>query len=118
MQNDHCMTSMYRKSDKRAMHSNRSRGTLMAYSDHSAQRCFKSNEPIISVCDSADMKLRRSLSLNEELLLQSGTGLVRAVQCTKYRSEYVYSSTCGIQFCMCMSPFTNLISFIDIFSPN
>ncbi len=31
------------------------------------------------------MKLRRSLSLNDELelLLQSVTGLVRAVQCTK-----------------------------------
>ncbi len=29
------------------------------------------------------MKLWRSLSLNEELLLQSGTGLVRAVQCDK-----------------------------------
>ncbi len=27
------------------MHSNRSRGTLMSYGDHSAQRRFKSNAP-------------------------------------------------------------------------
>ncbi len=31
-----------------------------------------------------------SLSLNEELFLQSGTGLVRAVQCTKNESELQY----------------------------
>ncbi len=37
----------------------------------------------------ADIKLRRSLSLNEELVLQSRTGLVRAVmlQCDTNRSE-------------------------------
>ncbi len=29
------------------MHSNRSRGTLMSYGEHSAQRCFKSNAPIV-----------------------------------------------------------------------
>ncbi len=28
------------------MHSNRSRGTLMSYTDHSAQRHFKLNTPI------------------------------------------------------------------------
>ncbi len=27
----------------------RSRGTLMSYTDHSAQRCFKSNTPIVSL---------------------------------------------------------------------
>ncbi len=27
----------------------RSRGTLMSYSDHSAQRCFKSNAPSFSI---------------------------------------------------------------------
>ncbi len=30
------------------MHLNHSRGTLMSYTDHSAQRCFKSNTPKIS----------------------------------------------------------------------
>ncbi len=30
------------------MHSNRSRGTLMSYGDHSAQRHFKSNAPTVS----------------------------------------------------------------------
>ncbi len=29
------------------MHSNRSRGTLMSYGDHSAQRRFKSNAPLV-----------------------------------------------------------------------
>ncbi len=31
------------------LHSNRSHGTLISYSDHSAQRCFKSNAPIVIV---------------------------------------------------------------------
>ncbi len=31
------------------MHSNRSRGTLMSYGDHSAQRRFKSNAPNVLV---------------------------------------------------------------------
>ncbi len=31
------------------MHSNHSRGTLMSYGDHSAQRCFKLNVPILIV---------------------------------------------------------------------
>ncbi len=42
------------------------------------------------------MKLRRSLSLNDELelLLQSVTGLVRAVQCTKKISLNKCSTVC------------------------
>ncbi len=31
------------------MYSNRSRGTLMSYSDHSVQRRFKSNAPFVYV---------------------------------------------------------------------
>ncbi len=46
------------------MHSNRSSGTLMSYSDHSAQHCFKSNAPIISVCDSTDVKLSISSAMD------------------------------------------------------
>ncbi len=60
----------------------------------------------------ADVKLRRSLSLNDELelLLQSVTGLVRAVQCTKKIGLNKCSTVCAIQFCMCISLFTNLLS--------
>ncbi len=45
-QNDQCMTSKYRESDKRADGSYAfewlSRGTLMSYTDHSVQRRLKS----------------------------------------------------------------------------
>ncbi len=45
-QNDQCMTSKYRESDKRADRSYAfewlSRGTLMSYTDHSVQRRLKS----------------------------------------------------------------------------
>ncbi len=50
-QNDHYMTSSTARAIREqtdTMHSNRSRGTLMSYSDHSVKRCFKSNAPINS----------------------------------------------------------------------
>ncbi len=64
----------------------------------------------------ADVKLRRSISLNDELelLLQSVTGLVSAVQCSKISLNKCSGSMCAIQFCMCMSLFTNLLSNKDI----
>ncbi len=40
------MTSKYSKSDSKAYGSICSRGTLMSYTDRSAQRRFKSNTPI------------------------------------------------------------------------
>ncbi len=50
------MVSVWHQSTARAireqtdpMHSNRSRGTLMSYTDHSAQRRFKSNTPKVKV---------------------------------------------------------------------
>ncbi len=48
MQNDQCMTSKYRF-DVIRIHllSYHSRGTLMSYTNHSAQRRFKSNTPSV-----------------------------------------------------------------------
>ncbi len=58
------------------MHSNRSRGTLMSYGDHSAQRRFKLNAPTVSgsgACRCTALRTVRTMSAQTDLRFASQT---------------------------------------------